>query len=243
MDSWQRISHAEAAAHADFGTAERFGPLVAAFVAPGLPLNTAWHDGTRAPTAAELDAFETFSAQHAAPATLHVLSPAAPALLPLLRERGYALDYVLHLYTHALDTLPDVPLPVHEEPDADTWAALSAQGFGPGSEEIMRIVGHAPGTRRFVAQVDGVPAGSGALGVTGDVGALYGMSTVEGARRRGVQAALIAARLHAARQAGATLATVFTTPGTGSERNVLRAGFALSGMRLTFTRPPGLSTR
>ena len=241
MEPWQRIAAAEAQAHAGFGTSKRFGPLVAAFVAPGLPLNTAWHDGTRVPDATDLAAFEAFSAAHGVPATLHVLSPAVPGLLPLLRGRDYALEYVLHLYTHTLRTLPDVTLPVYEEPDADAWAALSARGFGPGSEAVMQVVAHAPSTRRFVARPGGVPAGSGALGVKGDVGALYGMSTLPEARNRGVQAALIVARLHAARAAGATVATVFTTPGTGSERNVVRAGFSLGGMRLTFTRP--VSTR
>lgn len=236
MDIWQRVARAEADAHAGFGTSRRFGPLVAAFVAPGLPLNSAWHDGTRSPETADLAAFEAFSAEQDMPATLHLLSPAAPGTLPLLQERGYMLDYVLHLYTHDLRTLPDVPLPVHEEPDADAWAALSARGFGPGSEDVMRVVAHAAGTRRFVATLDGTPAGAGALGVTGDVGALYGMSTVPDVRRRGVQAALLAARLRAAAQAGATLATVFTTPGTGSERNITRAGFTLATARLTFTR-------
>ncbi len=31
-------------------------------------------------------------------------------------------------------------------------------------------------------------------------------------------------------------ASVFVTPGSGSERNVVRAGFRLAGLRLTFTR-------
>lgn len=239
MEPWQRIALAEASAHADFGTSSRFGPLVAAFVGPGLPLDTAWHDGTRPPDASDLEAFEAFSADHDVPATVHLLSPAVPDSLPALRERGYVLDYVLHLYVHDLHTLPEVRVPVHEEPDADAWASLSVRGFGPGSAEIMRIVAHFPGTRRFVATVNGHAAGSGALGMRGDVAALYGMSTLPEARNQGVQAALIAARLHAA--AGATLATVFTTPGTGSERNAARAGFRLGGMRLTFTRPAAAS--
>lgn len=237
MEPWQRIAHAEATAHTAFGDSRRFGPLAAAYVAPGLPLNSAWHDGTRPPTVDELEAFEAFSAAHAMPATLHVLSPAVPGLLPLVTMRGYVLDYVLHLYTHDLRSLPDVLLPVHEEPDAATWADLSMAGFGPGSEEVMRVVAHAPGTRRFVATLNGTPSGTGALGVIAEVGALYGMSTLPAARRRGVQAALITARLHTAAAAGATLATVFTTPGTGSERNITRAGFQLGGMRLTLTRP------
>lgn len=236
MDSWQRVAQAEAAAHAGFGESRIFGPLVATFVAAGLPLNTAWHDGTRPPTADDLEGFEAFSAGHAQPATLHLLSPAAPPVLPLLSARGYRLDYVLHLYTHPLQELSPATLPVEQTRDPDAWAELSAQGFGPGSAETMRVVARAPGARLFVARLEGQPAGSGALGVKEDVGALYGMSTLPGSRQRGVQLALLAARLQAAADAGATLATVFVTPGTGSERNIVRAGFTLGGMRLTFSR-------
>lgn len=236
MDLWERVAQAEAAAHAGFGTSQTFGPLVAAFVAPGLPLNTAWHDGTRPPTAEELVAFEAFGAAHAQSATLHLLSPAAPAALPTLTGRGYRLDYVLHLYTHDLKAVSPPRHPVEQSGDPDAWAELSAQGFGEGSAETMRVVARAPGSRLFVARLGGALAGSGALGIKGDVAALYGMSTRPEFRGQGVQAALLAARLRAAADAGATLATVFTTPGTGSERNIVRAGFVLSGMRLTFTR-------
>lgn len=236
MDPWQRVAQAEAAAHADFGQARTFGPLVATFVAAGLPLNTAWHDGTRPPTADELEGFEAFCAAHDQPATLHLLSPAVPDTLPVLTGRGYRLDYVLHLYTHELEDVPPAQLSVEEASDPDAWAQLSARGFGPGSEATMRVVARAPGAHLFVARLDGEPAGSGALSIKRQVAALYGMSTLPGSRQRGVQAALLAARLQAAANAGATLATVFTTPGTGSERNIVRAGFRLGGMRLTFTR-------
>lgn len=235
MDTWQRVAQAEAAAHAGSPEAQTFGPLVATFVAPGLPLNTAWHDGTRPPGTQELEDFEAFSAAHGQSATLHLLSPAVPGILPVLTARGYRLDYVLHLYTHGLEHVPSPKLSVEESRDADAWAELSAQGFGPGSAEVMQVVARAPGARLFVARLDGDLAGSGALSVTGDVGALYGMSTLPGSRQRGVQLALLAARLRAAADAGATLATVFTTPGTGSERNIVRAGFVLGGMRLTFS--------
>ncbi|PNY82062.1 GNAT family N-acetyltransferase [Deinococcus koreensis] len=236
MDIWQRVAQAEAVAHAGFGESQTFGPLVATFVAPGLPLNTAWHDGTRPPTGEALASFEAFCAAHAQSATLHLLSPAAPAALPTLTGRGYRLDSVLHLYTRELRALPSSPLSVEESSDPDTWAEVSAQGFGEGSAETMRVVARAPGARLFVARLEGEPAGSGALGIKGDVAALYGMSTRPEFRQRGVQLALLAGRLRAAAASGATLATVFTTPGTGSERNIVRAGFVLSGMRLTFTR-------
>lgn len=100
----------------------------------------------------------------------------------------------------------------------------------------MRLVAHAPGTVRLVAEVQGQPAGTAALSVTGGVAALYGTSTRPEFRGRGVQTALLAARLHRAADSGAEFASVFVTPGSGSERNVRRAGFRGAGVRLTFTR-------
>lgn len=235
-----RLAHAEAAAHRRFGlTGEvaSFGPLVAVFAGPGLPVNAAWHGDSPPPTASELEAFEAFSAAHGQVATLHLLSHAAPALLPLLRGRGYALEYVLHAYVHDLSgPSPAPPLSIREEADPGAWAALSARGFGPGTEAMMRLVAQAPGTVRLVAEVDGQPAGTAALSVTAGVAALYGTSTLPEFRGRGVQTALLAARLHLAAELGADLASVFVTPGSGSERNVRRAGFRVAGARLTFTR-------
>jgi len=239
-DPLTHLARAEAAAHARYGAAgavARFGPLVAVFAGPGLPVNAAWHDGRPGLTEADLSALEAFSAAHGQPAVLHALSHAAPGLLDLFRTRGYALEYVLHAYTRNLRTPPPAPtLPVREEPDPGAWAALSAQGFGPGTEAMMRLVAHAPGTVRLVAEVDGRPAGTAALSVTEGVAALYGTSTLPGFRGRGAQMALLAARLHLAAGLGADLASVFVTPGSGSERNVRRVGFGLAGMRLTFGR-------
>ncbi|MCP2015412.1 GNAT superfamily N-acetyltransferase [Deinococcus sp. HSC-46F16] len=239
-DSLPRLARAEAAAHARYGESgavAHFGPLVAVHAGPDLAVNAAWHGGTPGPTEADLDGFEAFSAEHGQPAKLHVLSHTAPAVVPLLRARGYALASVLHAYTHGLTDLPPLPaLTVREEPDADLWADLSARGFGPGTGAIMRLVAHAPGAVRLVAEVDGEPAGTAALSVTQGVAAFYGTSTRPEFRGRGVQTALLAARLHLAAEAGADLASVFVTPGSGSERNVRRAGFRVAGVRLTFTR-------
>lgn len=233
-----RLAQAEAAAHARYGAsgaALRFGPLVAVFAGPNLPVNAAWHDGSAGLTGADLTALEAFSAAHGQPATLHLLSHAAPPLLPLLSSRGYALEYVLHVYTHGLTSLPPPPaLPVRKELDPGAWAGLSARGFGPGAEAMMRLVAHAPGTVRLVTEVGGQPAGTAALSVTQGVAALYGTSTLPEFRGRGAQTALLAARLHLAAELGAEVASVFVTPGTGSERNVRRAGFEVVGMRLTF---------
>ncbi|PTA68442.1 GNAT family N-acetyltransferase [Deinococcus arcticus] len=236
-DSLLRLSRAEAQAHTRYGRAATFGPLHAAYAGPGLPLNTAWHDGTRAPDAAELAAFEHFCAGFGVAPTLQLLSGAAAGALEGLEARGYHLSGLLHTYLHDLTGLPAPAEEVEETADPAAWAELSAQGFGEGSGPTMRVVAAAPGTRLFVARRRGQPAGSAALSLSGGVAALFGMSTRPEWRGQGVQTALLRARLHAAAQAGADFASVFVTPDAPSERNIRRAGFGLAGARLTFTRP------
>lgn len=232
-----RLAQAEAKAHARYGLSREFGPLVAVYAGPDLPLNTAWHDGTQSPSEADLNRFEAFSLEHGQAPTLQLLSHAAASMLPTLRARGYALDYVLHAYTHDLQALPVVPnIPIQEQDDADAWAALSARGFGPGSEAIMQLVSRAPHTRRFVAILDGQAVATAAMSLTDGVAACFGTSTLPDFRGRGVQTALLAHRLRQAAEAGADLASVFVTPATPSERNIQRAGFTLAGSRLTFSR-------
>lgn len=236
-----RLAAAEAASHLRFGAggqAAQFGPLWAVSGGERTPLDTVWHDGTRPPSPGELEQAEAFCAAQGQPVTLHLLSHAAPELVLLLTARGYALQYVLHAYIHDLQTLPAaLPLSIREEPDAEAWAQLSAQGFGPGTLDIMRRVGALAGTRRFVAQVNEEDAGTAAFAVQNGIAAFHGTSTLPGFRGQGVQTALLAHRLRVAAAEGADLASVFVTPGSGSERNVQRAGFQLAGMRLTFALP------
>jgi GNAT superfamily N-acetyltransferase len=61
----------------------------------------------------------------------------------------------------------------------------------------------------------------------GEEGAAWlAASTLPALRGRGVQGALIAARLAAARDAGCDLAFAGTAPGSASQRNFERCGFA-----------------
>lgn len=239
-DLLPRLARAEAAAHARYGAAgaaARFGPLLAVHAGPGLPVNAAWHAGTGDPlTETDLAAFGAFCAAHAQAATVQVLSDAAPELLPLFAGQGYALSGLLHVWTRPLTNLPEAPPHVQDDVPADLWAELAARAFGPGNAAMMRLNAGLRGTHRLSAQVDGQAAGVAALSVCGGVAAFYSAATLPEWRRRGVQTALLAARLHLAARLGADLASVFVTPGSGSERNVRRAGFGMAGARLTFTR-------
>ena len=72
--------------------------------------------------------------------------------------------------------------------------------------------------------------------ITHGVAQLTGAATVPSARRRGVQAALLAARLDDAAAAGCDLAVVTTAPGSTSQKNVQRRGFQLMYTRAVLVK-------
>ncbi len=65
---------------------------------------------------------------------------------------------------------------------------------------------------------------------------LCGAATLPAHRRRGVQGALLAARLAEAREAGCDVAVVTTQPGSKSQENVQRQGFDLLYTRAILVR-------
>lgn len=114
--------------------------------------------------------------------------------------------------------------------DVGLWAETVARGFTEKDHvdeaglQLTLPFTAAPGARCFLATVDGEPAGGGALFVADGVALLYAASTRPTYRKRGVQTALLSARIQAA-AGGCDLVSVTTTPGSGSARNVERAGF------------------
>ena len=238
MSVLERLTASEVNSHRLAGVnAQQLGPFMVLASGRNTPLDSAWFDGSRVPTEAELRQLAGFCREHEQPVTIHALSHVAPALIPVLRQQGYTVSYVLHVYAHDLKHLPErSDFSIRSEPDPEVWAQLSAQGFGVDALEVMRLVARHPRVQRLVAERDGQAVASAAFQVSAAVGALYGTSTRPGYRGQGAQTALLIHRLHLAREQGAALASVFVTPGTPSERNIQKAGFQLAGMRLTFTR-------
>lgn len=246
------LQDAEIAYHrgtAQGGLLAEFGPLVAAYPPATLPelVDTGWFDGSRPPALEEWEGFESFCAAHGLPCLVRVQSVGLPLLLPDLTERGYRLDYLLHAYMQALpelrgDEQPRIPsgIEVQETADREGWAQVAAAGFGPGTEEVMRLVSHQAGRLFWARRVGmGEWAASAAYTVSGGVATFHGTATQPAERGQGLQTALLAARLRAAQSeggAGAQYASVYVEPGSGSERNVQRAGFRLVGAQLAFTK-------
>jgi hypothetical protein len=80
---------------------------------------------------------------------------------------------------------------------------------------------------RYVALRDGVLAGDASFRVTEGVAQLTGAATSPAHRRRGVQTALLSARLADATAAGCDIAVITTQPGSKSQQNAQRQGFDL----------------
>ncbi|AUX38882.1 GNAT family acetyltransferase [Sorangium cellulosum] len=131
-----------------------------------------------------------------------------------------------------------------------TWLDVAVSGAaepdvgGAGAEVVPRAAleqvyldfVRAAGFRRYLARIDGQPAGAATLRLDGSVALFCGAATLPAWRRRGVQTALLRARLADARAAGCEVAAVTTEPGSRSQLNVTRQGFALLYARAILIR-------
>ncbi|GAA4009102.1 GNAT family N-acetyltransferase [Deinococcus rubellus] len=241
MTTLQRVEAALAASWRGYpGEWATFGPLSALYAGPGLPINVALGQTDQGDALEYLPQIETFFAAHSHPASMLLHSHAHPALVSALAARHYHLDYLLHAY--AREVSGEWPTPVFEieEVTPSEWAEFTPLAFGPGSQEMMQVNAGVPDVMRLGVKVGGQWAGFGAVTVLPDQGGgvalLFSAATRPEYRGQGIQTALLAARLQVAHDQGAALAAVDVSPGSVSERNVLRAGFGLVGTRLNFVK-------
>lgn len=125
--------------------------------------------------------------------------------------------------------------PVHEA-DAEPWAALVTSQFGMDNAHLTAMLAqsvHNPAARPFAAWDGGRMVAGANLYLHGTVASLNSGATLETHRRRGAQSALIAARLRAARAAGATWVVgeaALPEPGGSNPSldNQLRAGLRVA---------------
>lgn len=215
---------------------------------PGSPFNKVLGLGLAgAVSDDDLDRIEEFYKNRRSPAQIE-LCPMAYADLPArLGARGFVLNGFEAQLSRGIE--PRVPLPA--VPDGvrvstaradqeDLWTRVVAEGFGaaeahvgggPEHEtftteqvvEMMQQFRH-PGMRRYLAWIDGRPAGGGSSWVLDGVLGIAGTSTLPPFRRQGVQTAIAVQALRDA--AGeADLAAATTAPGSTSQRTFERLGF------------------
>jgi GNAT superfamily N-acetyltransferase len=232
------------------------GPGVAAFARQGSPINKVIGVGLDAPIDdATLDGVERVFDERHEPVRVELSTLAVPASGQQLTARGYRLlgfENVLARRLAGVEApraggvrvariVPGQEL-LWKDVVVDAAAASDETGVPPDdySREVVDVVMRdslaARGFARYLASLDGVIAGGGSMYVHDGVAILTGSATLPQHRRRGVQAALIAHRLHDAHAAGAELAIITTAPGTQSQANVMKLGFALVYARAILVR-------
>lgn len=242
------------------GFAVAFGGGVASYAQDGSPLNKVAGLGfAGVPSASEFDEIERAFAAVKAPVQVELSHLSDPAIAALLTERDYRLVSFENVLGRALDgelervepTGVEVRLsgPDEFEPWLDTladgFANPDTQGVVPHEEfpreviaTAMRDLISAAGVIRYAARCDGQLAGAASMRLAGGIAQLTGAATVPALRRRGVQSALLSARLVEAAAHGCEVAVITTAPGSKSQQNAQRRGFDLLYTRAILVKQP-----
>ncbi len=208
----------------------------------------------------ELDAMTGWFTDAGIEPRVEVCPFADPSLVKGLASRGFALHGFEAVFSRELTE--DVAAPngspagvelftinPADDGQAVEYARTVAGNFlppgQPVSDEMIAIairgVRH-PRNVSMAARVQGRIIGGGSVELSGEVCGLFGLSVNPEHRRRGIQQALIAARLNLARARGCRIAIISGKPGEGTERNVRRMGFQLAYTKAILTKPgPGLA--
>lgn len=185
------------------------------------------------------------------PVQIELSSCARPEFATLLAARGYQLTGTMNVLGRALTTEDHAALvPTHPivstrllpDNEAGTWEDVLARGFGAvtageiaAGHDVVGVaplrqlfvdVGRIETTQRWVAEIDGQAVGGASLNMRDGLAQLAHTATLPEFRGRGVQQALLATRMAQARQEGCTFAVLATRPGSASQRNAQRCGFA-----------------
>jgi GNAT superfamily N-acetyltransferase len=258
----QLIGQSSEAARRRSGTAGFVIPIaggVASFAGEGSPYSKVAGLGFGGvPDSAALDEIEKAFAARGSPVQIELAHLADPAIGALLTGRGYRLGSFENVLGRALAGEPERVMPPgvevrpSGEEESGTWLDVVAEGSVhpdtqgvPWHEEFSREAiieaerdSAAAGDMRYAALRDGVIVGGATMRISEGVAQLTGAATVPAHRRRGVQTALLSARLADAAAAGCDVAVITTQPGSKSQQNAQRQGFDLLYTRAVLVKQP-----
>jgi GNAT superfamily N-acetyltransferase len=168
-----------------------------------------------------------------------------------LDEHGFEPGYSWMKFVRDVSP-PDLAAPAGVEVaelgpgESETFGGIVAAGFGmpDWAQSLFSGLPAREGWRCYVAVVDGAPVASAAMLIDDGI-AEFGMAaTLESARGRGCQTALLRQRINDAAESGCQ--TLFVETGervpdrpSGSYRNILRAGFEEAYLRPNWQRSAG----
>jgi GNAT superfamily N-acetyltransferase len=194
-------------------------------------------------SAATLDTIERFFFDRGAPAQHEVSPLAGTAALDLLCARGYQPSEITNVLYRSVEEPatadpPNIRVRMIGPEDGPLWAQVSARGWTnehPEFRETIQQLGAVAAARNgsacFLAELNGQPGAAGALSIHDGVALFGGSATIPAMRRRGLQAALLEARMRFAFEHGCDLAMMVAEAASNSQRNAERQGF-----RIAYTR-------
>ena len=221
----------------------------AVFTGVGSPISEARGLGMDGPvTPADMERLEAFYHSRGDSIRIEVCPLADASLHQLLAGRGYRLLEYSNMLWQPLSPGEsreaargaNIKTRVAAASEGPLWAETVARCFAgqmPITQELIDVVScwtQSEIGSCYFASVDGEIAGGGSVAVNAGVGLLGGAGTIERFRNRGVQQALIAARLEHAARSGGDVAMTVTLPGSGSQRNCERGGFRVAYSRTKF---------
>jgi GNAT superfamily N-acetyltransferase len=232
---------------------------VASFAEEGSPFNKVAGLGFGGvPSAAAFDEIERAFTACGAAVQIELAHLVDPAIGALLTGRGYRLVSFENVLVLALKGEPErvTPPGVEVRPSGDdefeAWLDVVVDGVAhpdtqgvPSHEAFPREIVEsaerdfaAAGVMRYIALRDGVIAGGASFRMAEGVAQLTGAATAPAHRGRGVQTALLSARLGDAAAGGCDVAVVTTQPGSKSQQNAQRRGFDLLYTRAVLVKQP-----
>jgi len=197
----------------------------------------------------EFDRLEEFYFSRKETVRVETCPMADGSLIEHYRERDYYVSEFSNVMVRPVEqsvaaaALPDgIEIRKAADGEIDLWTLTVAQGFAehfPVTQEIlsvMRLFADGKNTECYLARVDGKIAGGATLALRGRIAGLFGASTLPQFRNRGVQTALLEARMQRAAEKGCELAMSLALPGSASQRNITRRGFRTLYTRVKFER-------
>ena len=236
---------------ADSGAAvEPIAGGYAVYCGAGSPLTQAVGLGLGGPVSEEEFArLEEFYRVRQEPVRVETCPLADASLIEQFGKHGYRVTEFTNVMARLIkdcaswpDPPPGVSIQRVATNELSHWALTVAQGFAqshaitPELLEVMELFGGGPHAECYLAYVDEKASGGAALSIREGIAGLFGASTLPEFRGRGVQTALLHARLARAAEAGAELAMCLAQPGSTSQRNVVRQGFQVLYTRVKFEK-------
>lgn len=205
------------------------------FFAPASPYNTALGLGLAGPVdPTDLDQVEAHCGRVGGSVRVEVGPFADPSLTAELARRGYALEHFHQVWARPPRPVPDGPpaeVRLIRPGEERRWVDLFAEAFmgkPPDSDavrEALLAMPRAEGNACFFAFHGGEPAGVAIASAEGGVAQLTGAGVLARFRGRGLQAAMVRARLAWAAERGCDLAASASDPATASQRTLEKTGF------------------